>query len=123
MLRIEALADAIAYTNESYLPESEAYKLRNPGLLKARTSNNSLAQLANADDQCRRIFVSYKAGYQALVYHLEFLCTRYKKMSLAEALASFGFKESKTFTAIDFLQRSIGDASIDAKIPLSFFLE
>lgn len=124
MLKVEALADAIAYVNEYHQPESDAYKLRNPGLLKARTSNDDLSQLASADDKCRRIFARSHSGYLALVTDLQKHCERRKQVNLREFLGYYGLsKAAKTFEAIDFLQRALLDTTIDADTTLSYFLE
>lgn len=112
--KIEALAESIAICNEYFIPESEAYRLRNPGLIKA----HSIADLAAANNDCIRIFDTAQGGWRALSEKLNKLC-KHEKVSLDELLQSMSIR---TDTAVDFLQRSLNDESISEQTRLSYFL-
>jgi hypothetical protein len=117
MLRLEALADAIGYSNQFHEPDSEAYQLRNPGLLRAW----SLFQLGSSNDESVRRFETAQGGYKALCVALERRCERAKKASLHETINFIG--AAKTDVVVDFLQRALKDTHITAKTPISFFME
>ena len=117
--KIEALADSIAFVNQFHVPESKAYSLRNPGLLKA----GSIDKMAQANDENLRIFSSHIGGYKALVDSLAFKCQRFKLVSLSELYTAYGVKTGKLFEALDFLQRALQDDSIEHVTPAGFFLE
>jgi hypothetical protein len=116
MLRLEALADAIGYANQFHEPDSEAYQLRNPGLLKAW----SLHQLGACNDESIRRFETAQGGYKALCVAIERRCERAKKASLREALNYMG---ANLDVVVDFLQRALKDTHITATTPISFFTE
>ena len=61
--RIEVLVDALSVLNGVNKPDSEAYQLRNPLLLRsfARPGKHDV------DEQGRRVFDSYLGGYKAAV--------------------------------------------------------
>src|SRR5258707_11092745 len=65
--KIEALADAIGKLNGMHDPESEAYALRNPLLIKsfARPGKHE------TDAKGRRVFTSFLNGYKAGLFDLE----------------------------------------------------
>lgn len=69
MIRLEALADALAFYHKTHDPKSQAYKLRNPGLLPATLMKHL------RDDQGKRQFSSYLDGYQALLFDLKIKCS------------------------------------------------
>jgi hypothetical protein len=120
MKRLEALADALANLNDYANPESEAYRLRNPGLLRAKT----LEHLGNATDDCYRIFSCHQAGYKSLIDTLRKQCERYGRSTVSETLAFYGHgNEFAIAGAIDFVRRSLDDRSVGALTELSFFLE
>lgn len=120
MKRIEALADAIGYVNESHVPETKAYQNRNPGLLKA---GSDLARMASADDENVRIFTSHIGGYKALVDALIYRCGKCRNAPLTELLNFYGMHEARIFEAIDFLQRALKDESISHATKAQSFLE
>ena len=61
----EVLVDAIAYFHRAHEPESLAYRLHNPLLLRsfARAGKHEI------DEQGRRVFHSSLAGYKAAIDH------------------------------------------------------
>ena len=131
--RIEALADAIAYLNKAHEPSSDAYQLRNPGLVRAY----SYRHLGEVDNKGRRIFTSIIGGYRFLVQDLTWKCsgqTRAKGYSgklsnlstLNDLLKSFNLgslDEGHIFSLLDFLNSALPGAAIDTKTNLQFFLE
>ena len=116
MKRLEALADSIANLNCYHDPESDSYRLRNPGMLKAKT----IEKMASANDDNFRIFAHHVNGYRALLDQLEKRCKRQKKASLEELLGYFGF-DVATNKVTDFIYRATNE-NVDAKTPISFFL-
>lgn len=137
MRRIETLADCIGFLNDVQNPDSEAYQLRNPGLVRAF----SFKHLLDTDEQGRRRFGTLAGGYRFLVQDLELKCggkSRAKGLrqdngkkkrlkphsTLPDLLASFNIRNpAKIFEAVDFLQRALKDENISDETPLSFFLE
>jgi hypothetical protein len=117
--RLEALADAIAELNQYHDPESEAYRLRNPGLLRAKT----LASLANSTDSCIRIFESHQSGYKSLLNRIEKRCKYESDRSVASLIATFGFADDKVGRAVGFVNRSLGNSSVRPGTKISFFVE
>lgn len=102
---IEALADAIKDLNNYQDPESEAYRLRNPGMLPAR----SLATLGDATADGVRRFSCHQAGYKALTDILEKQCARYGTGTLGKMLRQFGHgSEFEVVAALDFIHRATG---------------
>jgi len=131
--RIEALADGIAYLNKMHDPASDAYQLRNPALARAY----SFRHLGEVDNKGRRIFTSLIGGYRFLIQDLEWKCsgqTRAKgyngKLSaisnLNDLLKSYNLdsiEEGNIFILLEFLNKALPEASVDAQTRLSFFIE
>ena len=131
--RIEALADGIAYLNKAHEPNSDAYQLRNPGLVRAY----SYRHLGEVDNKGRRIFSSLIGGYRFLIQDLTWKCsgeTRAKgyngKLSSAsnlnDLLKSFNLdriEDGNVFILLDFLNKALPGLEIDSHTPLSFFTE
>lgn len=131
--RIEALADGIAFLNRMHDPASDAYQLRNPGLLRAYTYRH----LGSVDNTGRRIFTSLIAGYRCLIDDLEKKCsgqTRGKGYNgklrshdkLLDLLKTFKLDntdDGHIFTLLDFLDKALPGQDVSAQTQLSFFLE
>jgi hypothetical protein len=124
MNRIEALADSFAALNDWHDPESEAYGLRNPGLLRAFTLKHA------SNEQSHRIFPSAIDGYQALLFDLRTKCSGKSRSKLLtsstlEDLLSRGYSQPRS--AVDFvlcfLARALPKNTITERTPLAFFLE
>lgn len=117
--RMEALADAIASLNDYHNPESEAYRLRNPGMLKAKT----LASLGTATDDCTRTFTCHQAGYKCLTDLLRKKCERFGTSTIKDTLAHFQHgSEFEVADGIDFMRRSLC-TKISPDTKLDFFTE
>ena len=129
--RIEALADAIAFLNRAHDPQSDAYRLRNPGLAKCF----SFKDLAKSDEKGRRWFTSWVGGYRFLVQDLIWKCsgqTRAKGNNgklkatsrLTDLLISFQLnREDHVFELVDFLNRALLDDSITPQTEIGYFLK
>ncbi len=131
--RIEALADGIAYLNGMHNPSSDAYQLRNPGLIHAY----SYRHLSEVDNKGRRIFTSIIGGYRCLINDLTLKCqgeTRAKGYNgrlassdtLCDLLKSFNLdniEDGHIFSLLEFLNNALPGYEITAQTPLSFFLE
>ncbi len=129
--KIEALADCIMFLNDFENPESDSYRLRNPGLVRA----HSFKQLGNTDDKGRRIFTSLIGGYRFLCQDLIWKCsgeTRAKGESgklkptspLTDLLKSFRLNSlDKVMQAVTFLNLALGTEEVTAETELNFFLK
>lgn len=125
--KIEALLESIANLNGCFSnPESEAYRLRSPLLVRsfARPGKHE------STGEGKRIFPSMLAGYRAAVFDLE------KKLSgqsraglkptdrLENLLGVYEIKaEVSTTKVVNFLRRALNDQSITKNTPLEYFLK
>lgn len=124
MIRIEALADALASLNDWTNPDADAYRLRNPGMLRAFTLRHEM------DEQGRRVFPSLVDGYQALIYDLRKKCeggsrSKLKPTSVLRELLVRGYSHSPSAEeyVLCFLQKALAPVAVDSATPLKFFLE
>lgn len=120
MQKLEAVADAIASMNEYNQPASKSYRLRNPGLLKAKT----LEHLASATDECLRVFSCHQAGYKALTDLLGKACSRNRRSTLQSLLSEYGHGDQFSVSAaVDFINRSLDTREVSGATQLDFFTE
>lgn len=124
MLRVEALADAICSLNDWTNPESDAYHLRNPALLRAFTQRHA------ADKEGRRIFPSLVDGYQALIYDLKKKCagesrSKLERTSTIKQLLMKGYGQAPATEeyVLCFLQSALPNHKYSATTPIEVFLE
>jgi hypothetical protein len=121
--RLEALADAIVEYSGYRNPESALYQSRNPGGLKA-WSPTLLRDLDNY-----RVFCSFKAGYDALIFDLQRKCsgeshTKLERTStLKDLITTNGFQPTVVGYVVTFLRRALQDVSISELTPLQYFAE
>ncbi len=121
--RLEALADAITDISGYHTPESAVYKARNPGALRAY-SQTVLSDLDNY-----RVFSSFRAGYDALIFDLKTKCagkshTHLETTStLKELILTNGFEPALVKKVVNFLRRALEDQEFSEATTLSFFLE
>lgn len=121
MTRIEALALAFASVNRWLEPESPAFRLMNPGMLKAF----KLTQVM--DDNQYRVFESSIDGLQALIFDLKIKCAGHSRSklksdsSLTDLIAVYGQPVAATGAIVKFLRKALSDHAISEKTPLSFF--
>lgn len=124
MNKLEALADAIAGLNDWTNPESDAYRLRNPGLLRSFTLRHA------ADDNGWRIFPRLVDGYQALIYDLREKCSGQSRSKLkpTQTIADLlvkGYSQPRTAAdyVLCFLRQALELKELSAQTPLKFFVE
>lgn len=126
MNRLEALHDSIASLNNFPSPDSEAYQLRNPLLIKSfsRPGKNEI------DDKGRRVFGSSLAGIRAGLFDLQLKCSGESRAGLKKddklenLLRVFGITETLGQQQIvKFLKRSTKDDNITRQTPLAWFIE
>lgn len=124
--RIESIADAIARLNQSHVPDSLAYQLRNPLLLRsyAKLGRHSV----NTDGL--RIFSSLLAGLKAGLFDLDLKIRGLSRAglkptdTLRNLLLVYAINEKAAMdNVVSFVRRALKDESISLQTPLSFFLE
>lgn len=124
MLRFEALALAISNLNGGLTdPDSKAFKLHNPGLLKTYRPEKK------KDGENYRIFTSVMGGFKALISELQARCSGQNhrltvENTLAEMLVLYGFQDDRAVRQIVlFIRRSMQDESVCASTRLGWFQE
>lgn len=119
-MKIEYLALAVARTCGAFDPTTEAFKLNNPGLLKAY----SVKHIDDMHNGYRR-FASWQAGFKALCFDLTLKCAGESRAGLctdsplSSLLNMWEIKEPRK--TLLFLQRSLNDETITASTPLEYF--
>ncbi len=107
--KLEAICDAVAAYHHYSEPESEAYGLRNPGLLLG--------------DNGKRVFSCHRAGYAALLDRVQKHCRMYPDEKLPLLLEHFGIKmRAQQENALDFMGRC-ANATLGPTTNLKWFLE
>jgi len=117
VLRIEALACAIASQNDALNPGSEAFVTLNPGMLR----NYSLDRLNVVNENGTRVFRSFHAGWRALVANLEAKCNGKTRAvgengkltpesQLKDLVKTFRYIQSRKVA--EFLRDALDDAAI-----------
>jgi hypothetical protein len=124
MIRFEMLALVLGKMNGAWDdPESRAFKLRNPLLLKTYRPEKKF------DSENYRIFSSLMGGFKAGIADLQAKCSgKNHRLSsennLRDLLVVFGFSnEATTRKIILFLRRALVDESISPHTLISYFLE
>ena len=126
MNRIEGLVDAISMFYGFHDPSTDAYKLRNPILIRsfARPGKHEI------DEQGRRVFNSLISGYRSAIFDIELKVKGQSRAGLKpddtieNLLGSIGIKGAAPIsTVVKFLRVALSDDAISAKTPLSYFGE
>lgn len=124
MVRLEMIALSLGRMNGAWDdPESRAFKLRNPLLLKTYRPEKKF------DSENYRIFTSLMGGFKAGIADLQAKCSgkNHRLTSenvLRDLLAVYGFSNEATARKIIlFLRRSLTDESVSLNTPIGFFLE
>lgn len=123
MTRIEALADALAHLCDAHNPESEAYHLRNPILLRA------FAPKHERDEKGHRVFRSFIAGYENALLDLKIKCSgrsRAKLMpdtQLINLLTTYGHQPTAIRYILKFLRKALKNDQLTEGIKLGWFME
>lgn len=121
MKHIEHLALAIIRTCGGFTPDSEAFQLNNPGLLRAFSVNHRPDSYKGY-----RRFLSWQGGFKALIFDLTLKCggksnASVEKVSqLKDLLALWEIKETRK--TLNFLRRSCNDQSISDSTSLEYFV-
>lgn len=121
--RLEALADALAKMYGALDPESEAYQLRNPGMLKAFNPKHA------RNEKGYRIFSSFVAGYDNLILDLKIKISGKSRSHLTvdsqvlDLLHIYGNPTSSLKYIVNFLRHALKDDSIPNDVKLGFFIE
>ena len=116
MKRLEALCDAIAFANHYTEPESEAYEIRNPGMLAGDAKNPRTAG-------GKRIFSCHRAGYAALLDVAQKRCMASPDQQLAALLEQLNIRmRIQQEQAIDFMARC-ANSTLTFETPLQWFIE
>jgi len=121
--KIEAIVNAVASLHDYSSPESDAYKLRNPLLLKSFSKPGK----HNVNEKGIRQFESFQGGYRSAVWDLELKLKGSSNTGLQPSdrlknlLAVLGLsQEQEQMSVVFFLRKSI-DKDIDLNTPLSYF--
>lgn len=124
--KIEALVDAIGRVNGTMDPDSAAYTLRNPLLIRSFAKPGK----HETDEAGRRVFSSFLSGYKAGLFDMELKITGKSRAglttdnTLTNLLNVYGVKEPGGIsTIVSFLRRALKDPSINATTPLSYFIQ
>jgi hypothetical protein len=121
----EALLDAIANLNDAYKPESRAYILKNPIMLRSFAAPGKHA----VTEEGYRIFTSHLSGYKSASYDLHLKlegqsnCGLKPTDKLKNLLAVYGIQDEQAQMAVVFFLRKALDKNIDLTTPLSYFTE
>lgn len=107
--RIEAICDTIAFANGYKEPESRAYELRNPGLLKDPMNGQT------------RKYSSHWAGYRSLFEYVQKYCREHPEIRVGAMLSTFHVEKFKQDDAIDFMSRCT-NCTVTEQTNLSWFL-
>jgi len=124
MIRLEMVCLVLGRMNGSFDdPESRAFKLRNPLLLKTYRPEKKF------DSENYRIFTSLMGGFKAGIADLQAKCSgKNHRLSadnvLRDLLAVYGFANEATARKIVlFLRRALVDDSISLNTLVGWFLE
>ena len=124
--RIEALFDAIASLKGWSNPDSQAYQLRNPLMVKSfsKPGKNEITE------DGYRVFSTQLAGVRAGLFDLDLKIRGKSRAGIKEddllenVLRVFGITELGGQQAVvKFLKRALKDQSISRTTPLAWFLE
>lgn len=121
--RLESLAEAITAYSGYRDPESALYQARNPGGIKA----HSLTVMRDLDNN--RVYPSFKAGWDSLLFDLRTKCSGdshtslHSTSTLKDLIRVNGFQSTITGYVVTFLRRALQDQAVSEDTTLSFFLE
>ena len=122
--KIEALVDGIANFHRWHEPESDAYQLKNPLLIKsfARPGKHVI------DPEGRRVFPSKLDGYKAALFDMDLKVHGNSRAGLRpddlliNLLRVYGLSEpAGQEMVVTFLRKVFKDVTINKQTPLSYF--
>src|SRR6267378_928142 len=112
MKRLEAIADAVAVYHHYWEPESEAYELRNPGMLHDPEENNK-----------KRKFSCHRAGYASFLDRIKKYCLANPDANLISLLDALGIKmRQQQQQTLDYMARC-ANSTLKAETQLQWFIE
>jgi len=123
--RIETIVDSIAFLHRAYQPDSEAYKLRNPMMLK----NYSPPGKHKVDENGLRVFDSFLDGYKSGVYDVTIKLKGESNSgiktsdTLRNLLAVFSINKEEDINTVVFFLRKAVSKEVTPLTPLSYFKE
>ena len=123
LTRFDALVDAIVRYSGYTEPTSSLYRARNPGGLKAFSPKHQ------KDVEGNRVFLTAIDGEQALHFDLNLKLTGQSQAhlepthTLVHLALSYNLEPTTAGAWLKFLRLALGDNSISAKTPLSYFLK
>jgi len=124
--RIEAIVDSIAALHEYHKPDSVAYQLRNPLLLKSFAAPGK----HHIDEQGRRKFSSFLGGYKSAYFDVELKIKGSSSTGLKPTdklknlLAVYGIKSNEDqMSVVYYLRKALSNKDIDLTTELSYFIE
>lgn len=121
--RLEALADGFAKMYGALDPLSDAYKLRNPLLLRAFVPKHA------RDPKGRRVFRSFVAGYENALLDLKIKCSGNSRAKLTpesplvDLVHLYGNPTTALKSLVRFLRHALEDDTIPEGVKLGWFLE
>lgn len=122
--KVEVLLDAIGDSNGAFDPDCDAYKLRNPLLIKSYAVPGKHV----TDENGRRVFESLLSGYRAGIFDLDIKLKGESRSKLKTTdrlenlLAVYGIKEiGGVKKVVSFLRRALKDQTISKDTELSYF--
>lgn len=121
--RTHMLVDALARLNGALDPQSDAYQLRNPLLLRAFSPRH------DRNEKGLRRFKSFPSGYDNGVLDVTIKCSgrSFSKIgpenTLTELVCIYGNPASAARYVLNFLRHAAKDDTLPADLKLSWFLE
>jgi hypothetical protein len=121
--RIHALVDAFARLNGALDPQTDAYKLRNPLLLRAFSPKH------DRDEKGLRRFKSFTSGYDNGILDAQIKCSgkSFSKIgstsTITDLVCLYGNPATATKYVVNFLRHALEDDTIPSDITLGWFLE
>ncbi len=123
MRRIEALCDAFAKMYGALDPQSEAYHLRNPMMLRAFSPKHE------RDAKGHRKFRTFVAGYENGLLDLKIKCSGHSRAkltpesTLVDLAHTYGQPTSCVRYLVNFLRHALGNDAVRDDAKLGWFLE
>lgn len=121
--RIHALVDSFAKLNGALDPQSDAYRLRNPLMLKAFSPKH------DRDEKGRRRFRSFTSGYDNGILDAQIKCSgrSFSKIgpesTLTDLVCLYGNPKTAAKHVKNFLRVALEDETISEDTKLSWFIE
>ncbi len=119
------MVDSISFLHRAYQPDSEAYKLRNPMMLK----NYAPPGKHKIDEKGYRVFDSYLGGYKSGVYDVTIKLKGESNSgikttdTLRNLLAVYSINQEDEVNTVVFFLRKAVNKDITSTTPLSYFKE